>query len=73
MKIIENPDKEYAKEVRDKLKKNNGYCPCRIVKDENTKCMCKEFRESVKSGKAGTCHCGLYIAVDTDGTKGGAK
>lgn len=64
MKIIENPDKEYVRDVRDKLRKNSGYCPCRILKSENTKCMCKEFREAVKSGKAGTCHCGLYIAVD---------
>ena len=66
MKIIENPDKEYAKEVRDKLRKNNGYCPCRILKDESTKCMCKEFREMIESKEAGTCHCGLYVIERDD-------
>lgn len=51
-----NPDEEYVKEIRKKLKANNGYCPCSLLKNEDTKCMCKEFRES----KEGWCHCGLY-------------
>ena len=55
-KIKLNPDKEYVEEVREQLKKNGGYCPCRITKSEDTKCMCKEFREQ----KEGYCHCGLY-------------
>ena len=38
------------------VKANDGYCPCRRVKNEDTKCMCKEFRE----GGLGECHCGLY-------------
>lgn len=38
------------------VKANDGYCPCRRVKNEDTKCMCKEFRE----GGVGECHCGLY-------------
>lgn len=57
MAIKQNPDKEYANEVRKKLKENGGYCPCRLEKTPDTKCMCKEFRESEK----GMCHCGLYI------------
>ena len=44
--------------ILDKLKENNGYCPCRIEQTPDTKCMCKEFREQTN---AGTCHCGLYI------------
>lgn len=57
MAIRQNPDKEYTKEVRRKLDANGGYCPCSLIKDENTKCMCKEFREMAE----GMCHCGLYI------------
>lgn len=38
------------------VKANDGYCPCRRIKNEDTKCMCKEFRE----GGLGECHCGLY-------------
>ena len=55
-KIKLNPDKEYVEEVREQLKKNGGYCPCRITKTEDTKCMSKEFREQ----ESGDCHCGLY-------------
>lgn len=55
-KISVTPDKEYAAEIKRKLKDNGGYCPCSLVKNEDTKCMCKEFREM----KSGMCHCGLY-------------
>lgn len=45
-------------DIEKKLKENDGYCPCSIIRNEDTKCMCKEFRES--KILAGTCHCGLY-------------
>ncbi len=64
MKIIQNPDTEYAEEIKRRLRENNGYCPCSIVKNEDTKCRCKEFRNQVENSKAGECHCGLWIAVD---------
>ena len=57
MKITTNPDSAYVAEIRKKLKENGGYCPCSIIKNEDTKCMCKEFREM----ESGMCHCGLYI------------
>lgn len=57
MIIKQNPDKEYANEVRKKLKDNGGYCPCSLIKSADTKCMCKDFRET----EEGMCHCGLYI------------
>lgn len=63
MKIELNPDKEFVAEFREKLKANDGYCPCRIIKGPETKCMCKEFREMVANGQPGECHCGLYVAV----------
>ena len=57
MKIRLSNDKKLVEEIRKKLKDNGGFCPCRLVKNENTKCMCKEFREQ----ESGECHCGLYV------------
>lgn len=57
MAIKQNPDKEYADEVRRKLKDNGGYCPCSLIKSPDTKCMCKDFREM----EEGMCHCGLFL------------
>lgn len=48
---------ELVEEIRQKLKENGGFCPCRIDQNEDTKCMCKEFREQ----ESGECHCGLYV------------
>ena len=62
MKININPDKEFVNDMRKALKENNGFCPCSLERNEDTKCMCKEFREMA----SGTCHCGLY-------TKNGIK
>lgn len=60
MKIVVTEDKELAEEIRRKLKENGGYCPCALEKSEDTKCMCKDFLENIKSGY---CHCGLYKKV----------
>lgn len=54
IKIVDEP--ELVKEIKEQLKQNDGYCPCRLQKTPDTKCMCKEFREQ----KIGICHCGLY-------------
>ena len=43
--------------MRAALEQNGGYCPCAIEKSEDTKCMCKDFREQ----ESGECHCGLYV------------
>lgn len=63
MKVILNPNTEIVEEIRQKLKDNNGYCPCRIQKTDDTKCMCKEFRDMIANGIEGECHCGLYLSV----------
>lgn len=60
MKVSLNPDGEHVKEIRAKLKANNGYCPCAIEKTRDTKCMCKQFREQIDRGEPGYCHCELY-------------
>ena len=54
-----NEDIEYVAKVKQKLEANDGYCPCKLEKTPDTKCMCKEFREQ----KEGFCHCGLYIKI----------
>lgn len=59
MKIVTNPDTEYVKEVKKQLKSNSGYCPCKLEKTKDTKCMCKEFRDQ----ESDMCHCGLYIKI----------
>lgn len=58
-KIKVSEDKEVVKAIKEGLKKNDGYCPCRIERTPETKCMCKEFREQTE----GECHCGLYVKV----------
>ena len=60
LKIAYNQDKQIVDKILDALDKNNGYCPCKLEKNNDTKCMCKEFREK----KEGYCHCGLYIKED---------
>lgn len=61
MKIIENPDKEVVNAVKEGLKATGGYCPCRLERTEENKCMCKEFREQIKDDSfEGYCHCMLY-------------
>lgn len=63
MKIEINSDKDLVKEIRNKIKENDGHCACAIVFDEDNKCMCKEFRKQIEDGISGECHCGLYIAI----------
>ena len=48
MKITFNPDTEIVKTVQDGLKHTGGYCPCLIERSEDTKCICKDFREKIK-------------------------
>ena len=43
------------------LRRRGGYCPCRLEKTEDNKCICKEFREQMKDPNfEGYCHCMLY-------------
>ena len=57
MKIKLSEDKELVSEIRKKINENGGYCPCRLEKNDNTKCPCREFREQNTNE---TCHCGLF-------------
>ena len=61
MKITLNPDKEIVDGLKKVMAENGGYCPCRLEHNEDTKCMCKEFRDQIRDpGFEGFCHCLLY-------------
>jgi len=61
MAVKLNPDKEVVKRIKEGLKKKDGYCPCRLAKKEEYKCICKEFREQIADPDfEGFCHCMLY-------------
>lgn len=61
MAVSFNENKEIVEKIKKGLEKNGGYCPCKTIKNEDTKCMCKEFREQIKDPNfEGYCHCMLY-------------
>lgn len=61
MRIRLNEDEAVVKMIRDGLKEKGGYCPCRREISQDTKCMCKEFRDQIKDPEfEGYCHCLLY-------------
>ena len=64
MKIKLNPNKEIVDAIKEGLKKKGGYCPCRLEKTEDNKCMCKEFRDQIADPNfEGYCHCMLYYKM----------
>lgn len=61
MKIRENSDQEIVKAIREGLERTGGYCPCRLERTPENKCMCAEFRAQIKDPDfEGFCHCFLY-------------
>lgn len=61
MAVRLNEDAEVVALIREGLKAKGGYCPCRLEKTEDNKCMCKEFREQIADPDfEGYCHCMLY-------------
>ena len=61
MKIKLNENKEIVDRIKKGLEEKNGYCPCKLQKIDENKCMCKEFREQIADPNfEGYCHCRLY-------------
>lgn len=61
MEITLNPDADTVRTVREGLKRTGGYCPCRLARTEENKCMCAEFRRQIEDPAfEGFCHCRLY-------------
>lgn len=58
LKIFQNPNKEEFEYITDCVIENAGYCPCAVFQNEDTKCICKEFRDQAKEG---FCRCKRYL------------
>lgn len=56
-----NEDINVVNTVKEGLEKKGGYCPCKLGKLEENKCMCEEFKAQIKDPEfEGYCHCKLY-------------
>ena len=61
MSIRLNDDAALVERIREGLRQKGGYCPCRLERTEDTKCICKEFRDQMADPDfEGYCHCMLY-------------
>lgn len=61
MAVRLNENKEIVARIKEGLKAKGGYCPCRLQKTEENKCICKEFRDQIADPAfEGYCHCMLY-------------
>ncbi|MBQ9949640.1 MAG: ferredoxin thioredoxin reductase catalytic beta chain [Clostridia bacterium] len=61
MKVRLNSDAEVVRQIKEGLEHTGGYCPCRLERTEENKCMCEEFRRQINDPEfEGFCHCMLY-------------
>ena len=61
MKIRLNENEEVVRTIKEGLEAKGGYCPCRLERTPDTKCMFREFREQIADPDfEGYCHCLLY-------------
>ena len=61
MAVRLNEDKVVVEKIKEGLRLKDGYCPCRLQKTPENKCICKEFREQIADPDfEGYCHCMLY-------------
>lgn len=56
-----NPNKQMVEKMQEVMRKNGGYCPCRLQHTEENICICAEFRRQIADPEfSGYCHCQLY-------------
>ncbi|MBE6591246.1 MAG: ferredoxin thioredoxin reductase catalytic beta chain [Ruminococcaceae bacterium] len=61
MAVKLNPDKEVVARIKEGLKQKGGYCPCRVARTPENKCICEEFKKQIADENfEGFCHCMLY-------------
>ena len=61
MAVRLNENKEVVDHIKAGLKAKDGYCPCRLERREEYKCICDEFRAQIADPEfEGFCHCMLY-------------
>ena len=67
MKITLNPDENIVKAVKEGLRRTGGYCPCRLERKPEYKCICDEFKAQMADPDfEGFCHCMLYYKSKDD-------
>ena len=47
MAVRLNEDREIVEKIREGLRQKDGYCPCKVGKLPENKCMCEEFKEQI--------------------------
>ena len=47
MKVRLNEDQEIVRTIREGLRRTGGYCPCRLARTEENRCMCREFKDQM--------------------------
>lgn len=65
-KIVLNDDLALVAEVNRQLQETKGYCPCALVWDDNTKCICSAFKESLANEEEVECNCGKYKIIKVE-------
>ncbi len=66
-KIRLNENEEIVATVKKGLEATGGYCPCRLERTEENKCICQEFRNQIADPDfEGYCHCMLYYKERED-------
>ena len=67
MAVRLNEDAEVVRMIRKGLADKGGYCPCRLERTPETKCICQEFRDQIADPTfEGYCHCMLYYKSLSD-------
>lgn len=60
-KVRLNDDAATVARVKEGLKRTGGYCPCRMERTPENKCVCEEFKAQISDPEfEGFCHCKLY-------------
>ena len=60
-KVRLNDNAEIVRTVKEGMKRTGGYCPCRMERTAEFKCMCEEFKQQIADPDyEGYCHCFLY-------------
>ncbi len=61
MAVRLNENKDIVANIKKGLEAKGGYCPCRVGKQPEFKCICEEFRAQIADPEfEGYCHCMLY-------------
>ena len=61
MAVKLNDDKTVVEKIKKGLKEKDGFCPCKLGKLPENKCMCEEFKAQIADPEfEGYCHCMLY-------------